>query len=366
MSETRTLAEFTTFRVGGPAADLTEATTREELLDFCRAHPLHIGHEGASAHSAHAVLFVGGGSNLLVSDAGFAGSVCAVRTRGIETRDLAGGEVLVTAEAGENWDEFVASCVAEGLAGLEPLSGIPGTVGSTPVQNVGAYGTEVAETIESVLVHDRFSGDELVLGARELEFAYRTSRLKRTAHEFGTVRFVVIAVRFRLRRSELSTPVRYAQLAQALDVDLGARVPLSRVRREVLALRASKGMVLDEDDHDTWSAGSFFTNPILPKDFVLPEGAPTYPVHDAITGARDGGVQKTSAAWLIDHAGFDKGFGVGAKRATLSTKHTLALTNRGSANCEDVLELARHIRDGVRSAFGITLVPEPDFIGVSL
>ena len=353
------LAELTTFRVGGPADTVTEAPTRGALAEFCAAHPLQAGGPRPD------VLFVAGGSNLLIGDAGFSGPVCLIRSTGVQMHEVTPDERLLTVEAGENWDAFVADTLARGLTGLEALSGIPGTVGATPVQNVGAYGAEVAESIESVLVFDRMSGDELRLDRTDLEFGYRTSRLKRTAANTGAVQFVVLAVTFRLGVSRLSAPVRYTQLARALEVDLGEQVDTREVREAVLALRASKGMVLDDADHDTWSAGSFFTNPILPADAALPADAPVYPVTDPVTGARDPRLVKTSAAWLIDRAGFGRGFGLG-ERSTLSQKHTLALTNRGDARAADILELARHIRAGVREAYGITLEPEPNLIGCSL
>lgn len=352
-------SELTTIRVGGPAASVTEARTRAELIAFCRAHPLTAG-----AGTAPPALFVAGGSNLLVGDEGFAGDTCLVRSRGVDTEPGA-DSVLVTAEAGEHWDDFVASCVEYGLAGLEALSGIPGTVGAAPVQNVGAYGAEVSDTIESALVFDRLTGDALRLLARDLHFGYRTSLLKRTAAEFGQPRFVVLAVSFRLARAGESAPVRYEQLAGRLGVEVGQGAPTDRVRAAVLELRRSKGMVLDEADHDTWSLGSFFTNPIL-RGRPVPEGAPAYPVTDPTTGRAEEGAVKTSAAWLIDRAGLARGYSVGSGRAALSGKHTLALTNRGGATAADVLELAAAVRDGVEERFGIRLVPEPNLVGATL
>ena len=286
----------------------------------------------------------------------------------------------MTAEAGEDWDAFVAATVARGLSGLEALSGIPGSVGATPVQNVGAYGAEVADSLVAVHAIDRATGQETVLHPEDMGFGYRTSLLKRSAGELGAVRYVVLAVTFALAAAdgaqEPTAPVRYTQLARALGVELGDRVPVDQVRTAVLGLRASKGMVLDASDHDTWSAGSFFTNPILSlvdgpagrveAADILPEGAPAYPVADPETGAADPDVVKTSAAWLIEHAGFERGFTVGEGRASLSTKHTLALTNRGEATAEDVAALARRIRAGVAERFGITLVPEPNLVGFIL
>ena len=380
-------ADLTTLRVGGPIAHPHEARTRGELVDFVRAHPLQEP-TGAAPRKTPDVLFVAGGSNLLVADDGFDGPVCLVRTRGIDwQKPDDSGVVRVTVEAGEDWDAFVAQTVDRGLSGLEALSGIAGSVGATPVQNVGAYGAEVADCLTHVLALDRVTGEEHLLTADRLGFGYRTSVLKRSAAEAGAVRWVVLAVTFDLQSSGAGAAadepgdgagaaVRYRQLATALDVDLGTRVPVAQVRRAVLDLRASKGMVLDAADHDTWSAGSFFTNPILslvddavgrvtPAD-VLPEGAPSYPVLDHRTGEADPAVVKTSAAWLIERAGFSRGYSVGDGLASLSTKHTLALTNRGEARARDLVELARHIRAGVEEAFGIVLVPEPNLVGIDL
>lgn len=380
-------ADLTTLRVGGPIAHPHEVRTRAELTDFVRAHPL-AEPTGAVSRSTPDVLFVAGGSNLLVADDGFDGPVCLVRTRGIDWREPDdSGVVRVTVEAGEDWDAFVAQTVDRGLSGLEALSGIPGSVGATPVQNVGAYGAEVADCLTHVLALDRVTGEEHLLTADRLGFGYRTSVLKRSAAEAGAVRWVVLAVTFDLQSSGVGTAVdvpgdgtgaavRYRQLATALGVDLGTRVPVAQVRRAVLDLRSSKGMVLDAADHDTWSAGSFFTNPILPlvddavgrvtPEDVLPEGAPSYPVLDHATGEADPAVVKTSAAWLIERAGFGRGYSVGDGLASLSTKHTLALTNRGEARARDLVELARHIRAGVEEAFGIVLVPEPNLVGIDL
>lgn len=355
------LADFTTFRLGGPAQDLTVAKSRDELLAFCREHPL-----GLSTRDEPDVLFIGGGSNLLVADAGFDGHVCVVATTGTTLTELSDTETRVTAEAGENWDEFVAQTLEKGLSGLEALSGIPGSVGATPIQNVGAYGTEVGELITSVEVFDRIAGQVRELSAVELEFGYRTSALKRAQQRSGTAQLLVLSVTFELQRSRASLPVRYAQLASALDVEIGDTVSADLVRSTVIDLRASKGMVLDSNDHDSWSAGSFFTNPIVDSPEELPAEAPRYPVTDPLSGATIAGLTKTSAAWLIEHAGFTKGFHIGEGRASLSTKHTLALTNRGQAATDDVLELARAVVAGVEEKFGIVLEPEPTFIACSL
>lgn len=350
------LAELTTFRLGGSPRDSRVAKTRAELLEFCADHRL----ENSQA------LFIGGGSNLLVADEGFDGDVCVVATTGVSRAEVSPTKTRVTAEAGENWDSFVDFTLGCGLSGLEALSGIPGSVGATPIQNVGAYGTEVGELITSVEIFDRIAGQVRSVSATDLDFGYRTSALKRAQNEAGSSPYLVLSVTFELQNSPQSLPVRYAQLASVLDVEIGQTVPASLVRTTVISLRRSKGMVLDNEDHDTWSAGSFFTNPIVDDPRRLPVEAPRFPVTDPLTGARIQGLTKTSAAWLIENAGFTKGFHVGEGRASLSTKHTLALTNRGSASTEDVLELARTIVTGVAEKFGIVLEPEPTFIGCRL
>lgn len=337
MLEEISLADYTTLRVGGPAR-MTRAGTTDDLVD--------------AVHSAdreqQPILLVGGGSNLVVSDEGFDGRVVRIESTGLHiTAD--GDDVLIDAAAGHDWDDLVARTVVEGWSGIECLSGIPGRVGATPVQNVGAYGAEIADVLCSVDVWDRRGAVRRTLDAAECGFAYRTSIFKHSND------WVVLSVRLRLSASTQSAPVRYAELARTLGVEVGDRADLTRTRQAVLELRRSKGMVLDAADHDTWSAGSFFTNPIVAPE-IVPAGAPAYPA--------DGGLVKTSAAWLIDHAGFKKGYGAG--RAALSSKHTLALTNRGTATADDILRLAREIRDGVRSRYGIELRPEPLLIGCSL
>ncbi|TNC28539.1 UDP-N-acetylmuramate dehydrogenase [Amycolatopsis alkalitolerans] len=341
--ETRTLlAEHTTLHLGGPARRFVVAETTEDLLGAVRA-------DGR-------VLLLGGGSNLVVGDAGFDGTVVKIATRGWRID----GESVEVA-AGQNWDEFVAAMVEAGFGGLECLSGIPGSVGATPIQNVGAYGCEVADLLISVEHYDRRTGEVRTLSAADLGFAYRTSVLK------GTDSGIVLDVRFRLRPDGLSAPIRYAELARTLGVELGARVPAADAREAVLDLRRGKGMVLDAGDHDTWSAGSFFTNPIVPESEldgvlariaqVVDTPAPQYPA--------EGGV-KLSAAWLIERAGFHKGHQGPGGRVSLSTKHTLALTNRGAASTADLLALAKEVRDGVEAKFGVTLHPEPLLINCSL
>ncbi|ANH92902.1 UDP-N-acetylenolpyruvoylglucosamine reductase [Streptomyces sp. SAT1] len=343
------LAPLTTFRLGGPAARLITATTDAEVVDAVRA---------ADA-AGTPLLVIGGGSNLVIGDQGFDGTALRIATTGFDLR----GTTLELA-AGEVWTDAVARTVEAGLAGVECLSGIPGSAGATPIQNVGAYGQEVSATITEVVAYDRAAGETVTLSNEECAFSYRHSRFKEHPE-----RYVVLRVRFGLEDAGgLSAPLRYAETARALGVSAGDRVPLERARETVLKLRAGKGMVLDPEDHDTWSAGSFFTNPILTDaEFGafrarvrerLGEDAepPAYPAGEGRT--------KTSAAWLIDRAGFTKGYGTGPAR--ISTKHTLALTNRGGATTKDLLDLAREVVAGVREAFGVTLVNEPVTVGVGL
>ncbi|GGR73317.1 UDP-N-acetylmuramate dehydrogenase [Nocardioides luteus] len=335
------LSHHTTFHLGGPAAEFVTATTEEQIIQAVTA---------ADAAGTD-VLVLGGGSNLVVADAGFAGTVVKLATTGVTPVPADDGAMLVTVAAGETWDDFVATAVDKGWSGIEALSGIPGSVGATPIQNVGAYGQDVSQTITSVKVFDRQLRGPRTFTAEECRFGYRWSRFKAEPD-----RHVVLEVTFRLGTDGATgSPIAYAQLAGALGVGQGTRVPSKQIREAVLALRRSKGMVIDEADHDTWSAGSFFTNPVVaPED--VPDGAPAYPQPD--------GTVKTSAAWLIDHAGFTKGHG--NSRVALSTKHTLALTNRGDGTTEDLLALAREVRDGVEAAYGIVLVNEPVMLGVEL
>jgi UDP-N-acetylmuramate dehydrogenase len=339
------LCELTTLRVGGRPRACVEATTEAELVDAVR---------GAD-EVGEPLLLVAGGSNLLVADEGFDGTAVLVRTRGVDvvSADSCGGAAVRVA-AGETWDDVVLRAVAEGWSGVEALSGIPGSTGATPVQNVGAYGQEVADTLASVRAWDRAERRVRTLAVGECGFAYRWSRFKADPG-----RWVVLDVTLQLPLADLGPPVRYGELARTLDVPIGGRAPLAEVRDAVLGLRRGKGMVLDGADHDTWSAGSFFTNPVLPAPEAarLPDGAPRF-------DAGDGRV-KTSAAWLIERAGFARGHGLPGP-ASLSTKHTLALTNRGEARAADLLALAREVRDGVRARFGIELVNEPVLVGCSL
>jgi UDP-N-acetylmuramate dehydrogenase len=338
------LRDHTTLRLGGSARTWVRAETEQALVDAVRR----------ADEAGEPVLVLAGGSNLVVADDGFPGTVVQVATTGVtadhEGDDPTCGGVVVTVAAGEPWDAFVAQAVERRWVGVEALSGIPGSVGATPIQNVGAYGQEVSQTIASIRVWDRKLRGVRTFAAADCGFGYRTSRFKADPG-----RHVVLTVTFQFRQGELGAPVAYAELARTLGVEAGTRAPMADVRRAVLDLRRGKGMVLDPDDHDTWSAGSFFTNPVLaPAD--VPDGAPAWP--------QPGGGVKTSAAWLIEHAGFGKGYGDGPAR--LSTKHTLALTNRGEATTGDLLALAREIRDGVEQRFGIRLVNEPVLVGCEL
>jgi UDP-N-acetylmuramate dehydrogenase len=301
----------------------------------------------AAAAAGQPVLVLAGGSNVVIGDAGFPGTVVLLRTRGTQVVARADGHVVVRVAAGEPWDEFVAETVARGWSGVECLAGIPGSAGATPIQNVGAYGQEVAQTIVAVHAYDREADAVRELTPAECAFAYRSSVFKHSD------RRLVLEVDFRLELADRSAPIRYAELARQLGVETGDRVPLERARETVLKLRAGKGMVLDPEDKDTWSVGSFFTNPVLTAaqwaTLAETEAAPHWPAAD--------GTVKVPAAWLIEHAGFPKGYpGDGV---AISSKHTLALTNRGTGTTAALLALAREIRDGVRSRFGVELHPEP-------
>ena len=343
------LADYTTLGLGGPARSFVAASAESEQIDAVTA---------ADA-AAEPVLLIGGGSNLVIADDGFPGTVIHLNTRGVSYAEAGDGCADVTAAAGEDWDDVVAATVAEGLAGLECLSGIPGRAGATPIQNVGAYGHEVAEVITTVRVFDRLSRRIQVIPNERCRFSYRTSMFKSGEHG----RYVVLAVTFRLAREPLSMPVKYAELAAELDVEMGARAGVGELRSGVLKIRARKGMLLNPGDPDSRSAGSFFTNPVLDAEqFARVESAAPGPVPRFDAGD---GLVKVPAAWLIEHAGFGKGYGAPG-RARISSKHTLALINAGGATTADLLALAREIRDGVRAAFGVTLDPEPTFVGVTL
>ncbi len=342
------LGPFTTLRVGGPADVFARAEDDDAIIVALRA----------AEDSDRPAWILGGGSNVLIADEGFRGTVIEIATQGIVIApDL--GHAQLTAASGERWDDVVRTAVEHGLGGIECLSGIPGRVGATPIQNVGAYGQEVADTIAAVRVFDRHEAREVTLAPEDCAFAYRDSRFKRESD-----RFVVLAVRFRLTPGAPATP-RYAQLREALASDPSPS--LARVRETVLALRRSKSMVFDEGDPNHRSAGSFFTNPVVDDavaDAVAtkaiadgtiddPRRMPRYPAPSGV---------KLAAGWLIEAAGMPRGYGDGP--VGLSTRHALALVNRGDATAADVVAFARHVRDRVRDTFGVTLVPEPVFVGL--
>lgn len=443
------LAELTTFHVGGAVKRYLRTADRDELIATIReadgtTEKLATATTNGETAPREPLLFLGGGSNILAADRGFDGLVLSDARQDIAVLNQTGGthrtptrergradnqgvigalatiysaanysaascmdpeRVIIRATAGVPWDKLVEYTIAAGWSGIEALSGIPGTVGAAPVQNIGAYGAEVAETLRCVRVLDRLTGLECTLTRADLALTYRNSNLKRSMRDpkigggrrwTPTGRWIVLEAEFQLGREELSQPVRYQQLADALGVELGVRVPTRRVREAVLELRRSKGMVVDLTDQDTWSAGSFFTNPIVSQEVAasLPSDAPRFPVEaraeaagspsSSLTGSTGSwgdalgnlrnveqnqpqdsapsstGLVKTSAAWLISHAGFAKGFRVDPQApAALSHKHVLALTNQGGATAKDVLELAETVQRGVRQKFGIDLTPEP-------
>jgi UDP-N-acetylmuramate dehydrogenase len=347
---TTPLAAFTTLRLGGPPRRFVVARTDVEVIQaVCEADAL-----------GEPVLILGGGSNLVVADEGFPGTVIQIVTRGI-TSSKEGERTLVRAQAGEPWDEFVAATVVSGLSGVECLSGIPGLVGATPIQNVGAYGQEVSDTVLYLRAFNRQTREIEELESAACHFSYRSSIFKRRPETW-----VVLAVTFALQSSDQSWPIRYAELARDLKVDVGDTVPLHLARDAVLRLRRRKGMVLDPEDADTVSAGSFFTNPILSAEefrrfqnrmlntIGTKSAFPAFPQPD--------GRVKLSAAWLVEHAGFHRGFG-NPDGIALSSKHALAITNRGRGTATELGALACEIKKGVEMKFGVTLVPEPAFAG---
>jgi UDP-N-acetylmuramate dehydrogenase len=336
------LAPLTTLRLGGPARRFVDARNADAVVDAVRT----------ADHAGEPVLLLGGGSNVVVADEGWPGVVVRVASAGRRFERRSGGAVVLTAEAGEDWDGVVAACVAEGLGGLECLSGIPGRVGATPVQNVGAYGVEIADVLVDVDLYDRRTGSVREhVPAAELGLGYRTSLLK------GSTDAIVLRARYALPGDGSSAPIRYPELARALGVEPGGRVPAATARAAVLGLRRAKGMVLDDGDHDTWSAGSFFTNPVVPRA-AAPVDAPRWPVGaDRV---------KVPAAWLIESAGFGRGHAGPGGRVALSGRHVLALTHRGGGTTAELLVLAREVRDGVRAAFGIELMAEPVLVGCVL
>lgn len=374
------LSELTTLRIGGEIAHYVEVSQESDLIDQVQR---------ADA-AGQPVLVVGGGSNLVAADAPFAGTVIRVvgkkhpvwidatceqagsgeptsvptATSDLTPLEASCGGAIVEYFAGTTWDDAVAYAVRRGMIGIEALTGIPGTVGATPIQNVGAYGQDVSQTITRVRTWDRVENKVRTFFASDCEFAYRDSIFKRTRMPGGdqpTGRYVVLSVTFQHRIGTLSAPIAYPELARRLGVEVGQRAPMDQVRTAVREIRTSKGMVLDPSDHDTWSAGSFFTNPIISAERAdaLPEGAPRFEAQGGI---------KTSAAWLITHAGVERGFTLTPERqgAAVSTKHSLALTNRGKASSADLVELAEEIRRRVHADSGIWLEAEPVRLGVRI
>ena len=325
------LKDWTTLRVGGVAQSWVTVETDDDAR--------------AALTGNSPTLILGGGSNLVVADAGFAGTVVHMASRGMAVRDL-GDVVEVQIAAGEDWDAFVALTVDEGWSGVEAMSGIPGLVGATPVQNVGAYGQDISGVVHSVRVLDRTTGDIAEWSAPMCEFGFRTSRIKAEAG-----RWAVLSVTLHLRK-ERQASVRYQELATLLATSVEGRVDVDRIREGVLHLLRSKGMVLDADDHDTWSVGSYFVNPIVTADQArtISPDCPRYPANTGV---------KLPAGWLIESAGIQRGFSLPDSHAAVSGKHSLALTNRGEATCAQVLELAEHIRARVEDVHGISLRPEP-------
>lgn len=375
-----TLAELTTTRVGGPADEIITARTREALIE----------HACELWDRVDDWLLLGGGSNTVVSDEGYPGPVLLVRTSGleiIEDETLTAGTVRVRVQAGHDWDELVAECVDRGWAGIEALSGIPGLAGAAPVQNIGAYGQELSDVLHSIEFLDAVTYEPRRMLASELELGYRDSVIKQGLEGVVLSIDLLLSDESLSESTPLSQPIAYGQLASALGVGIGDRVLLRQVRDTVLSLRASKGMVLDPTDYDTWSSGSFFTNPIVSEHFArtLPENAPRFPVGEAdpepavttfeelnaglplrLPAAAPEPRVKLSAAWLIEQAGVPKGFRLPGSGASVSTKHTLAITNRGAASAADIGELARFIVQRVQQEFGVILAPEPNLYGIEL
>ena len=335
------LSQYTSLRVGGPATKFVQVSTEAQIIAA-------IEEAGDTP-----ILIMGGGTNVLIADKGFEGTVIRISNNSVQAEVDACSGATLTIGAGEDWDVFVQTTIASGFAGLETLSGIPGTVGASPIQNIGAYGHEVSEFITRVRTYDRQEKALKTFTNSECQFSYRNSLFK--SHPG---RYVVLDVQFQIRRGEFSDPITYLELAKKLGVELGDKAPVAATRKAVLELRASKGMLLSPDDHDSWSAGSFFTNPIISQQAAdgLPDAAPKWPLND--------GRVKISAAWLIENAGMHKGDEVGGAR--ISTKHVLALTNAGDATASDIAELAKRARDQVKEIFGITLEAEVNLIGIEI
>jgi len=335
------LSKYTSLRVGGPATKIVQVSTEAQIIAA-------IEEAGDTP-----ILIMGGGTNVLIADKGFEGTVIRISNNSVQAEVDACSGATLTIGAGEDWDVFVQTTINSGFAGLETLSGIPGTVGAAPIQNIGAYGHEVSEFITRVRTYDRELKEICTFTNSQCEFTYRNSYFK--AHPG---RYVVLDVQFQLRIGEFSDPITYLELSKKLGIEPGDKAPVAATRAAVLELRASKGMLLSPDDHDSWSAGSFFTNPIISQQAAdgLPDAAPKWPLND--------GRVKISAAWLIENAGMHKGDEVGGAR--ISTKHVLALTNSGDATAADIAELAKRARDHVKEVFGITLDAEVNLIGIQI
>jgi UDP-N-acetylmuramate dehydrogenase len=335
------LSKYTSFRVGGPATKIVQVSTEAQIIAAIE--------EAGDAP----ILIMGGGTNVLIADKGFEGTVIRISNNSVQSEVDACSGATLTIGAGEDWDVFVQTTIASGFAGLETLSGIPGTVGAAPIQNIGAYGHEVSEFVTRVRTYDRVLKEIYTFTNSQCEFTYRNSYFK--AHPG---RYVVLDVQFQLRIGEYSDPITYLELSKKLGIEPGDKAPVAATRAAVLELRASKGMLLSPDDHDSWSAGSFFTNPIISQQAAdaLPDAAPKWPLND--------GRVKISAAWLIENSGMHKGDEVGGAR--ISTKHVLALTNSGSATASDIAELAKRARNQVKENFGITLVAEVNLVGIEI
>ena len=335
------LSKYTSLRVGGPATKIVQVSTEAQIIAA-------IEEAGDTP-----ILIMGGGTNVLIADKGFDGTVIRISNNSVQSEVDACSGATLTIGAGEDWDVFVQTTINSGFAGLETLSGIPGTVGAAPIQNIGAYGHEVSEFITRVRTYDRELKEIYTFTNSQCEFTYRNSYFK--AHPG---RYVVLDVQFQLRIGEFSDPITYLELSKKLGIEPGDKATVVATRAAVLELRASKGMLLSPDDHDSWSAGSFFTNPIISQQAAdaLPDAAPKWPLND--------GRVKISAAWLIENAGMHKGDEVGGAR--ISTKHVLALTNSGDATAADIAELAKRARDHVKEVFGITLDAEVNLIGIEI
>ncbi len=364
-----TFAELTTLRVGGGARRWVDARSADEI----------VAAGSAARREGDEWLALGGGSNLLVADVDFAGTVIRILSEGIHIESEGAEHTLVHVEAGHSWDDFVSWAVRNGLGGVEAMSGIPGTVGGAPVQNIGAYGQELSDVVHSLTFWDEARDEVVTLTNSDMDFAFRHSILKNGR------RGIVLDITFALHRvgngpEALSRPLMFEQLASALGVAMGASEPLGAVRDRVLELRRSKGMVLDANDPDTFSVGSFFVNPIVSERFsrTLPAEAPRFPVgdeepprylapgEDVPPLATSPRAVKLSAAWLIEQSGVRKGFSLPGSGAAISSKHALALTNRGSATADDVFQLAKYVQAMVQSSFGVLLLPEPTLVGFSL